>query len=120
MIYDPVSGKVILPKGNCNTWGGYVWASCGAQQVNKKTVDSLKDGETFSCPSSTTTTTPVTTTNTNTFNITASKTANNTIKVDYNIPASSGYKTCLITAGTSVDMLTISNGSVTTGNGMSS
>jgi len=95
---------------------------CSGKVTNTKSISSISNNDTFSCPVVTTTTpiTPVTTTNSNTFAISASLTANNTIKVDYNIPASTGYKTCVITAGTSADMLTISNGSVTTGNGMSS
>lgn len=65
------------------------------------------------------------TANTNTFSITASKTsdnavAKNAIIVDYNIPASTGYKTCVMTVGTSADMITISSGAVITGNGITS
>ncbi len=42
--------------------------------------------------------------NINTFNISASKSEDNTIKVDYNIPISSWYKICLITFWDKPDM----------------
>ena len=97
---------------------------CSGKVTNTKSVNAISNNDTFSCPvvtaSNTTNNPPVTpTSNTNTFSISASHTNNNSIKVDYNIPASTGYKTCVITAGTTAEMITISNGSTVTGNGTS-
>lgn len=112
-------GTVILSRKYCNEKGGdvagKVWIVCNGIKTNIKAVDSLVNGDSFSCPvpsnttntvgnstSPSSTTPPASSaatlaTDSNVFGIYASKTTSNTIKVDYSIPKSTGYKTCVIT-----------------------